>query len=101
MRKVRQKTHRIGGSCSAACVKQRLYPVGFLTSCRCFVHALLSSLTLDPLQTRVGISVRTQELFLMVFVTRYLDLFTTYYSLYNSVHEDFVHWNYSNHYLHD
>lgn len=31
-----------------------------------------------------GISVRTQELFLMVFVTRYLDLFTTYYSLYNS-----------------
>lgn len=32
-----------------------------------------------------GISVKTQELFLIVFVTRYLDLFTTYYSLYNSV----------------
>mmetsp|Transcript_1688 Transcript_1688/g.2537 ORF Transcript_1688/g.2537 Transcript_1688/m.2537 type:complete len:230 (-) Transcript_1688:1437-2126(-) len=32
-----------------------------------------------------GISVRTHELFLVVFVTRYLDLFTTYYSLYNSV----------------
>jgi len=31
-----------------------------------------------------GISVRTHELFLVVFVTRYLDLFTTYYSLYNS-----------------
>jgi len=31
-----------------------------------------------------GISVRTHELFLLVFVTRYLDLFTTYYSLYNS-----------------
>uniref|UniRef100_A0A7S2MV43 ER lumen protein-retaining receptor n=1 Tax=Helicotheca tamesis TaxID=374047 RepID=A0A7S2MV43_9STRA len=31
-----------------------------------------------------GISVRTHELFLVVFVTRYLDLFTTFYSLYNS-----------------
>ena len=32
-----------------------------------------------------GISVRTHELYLIVFVTRYLDLFTTFYSLYNSV----------------
>ena len=32
-----------------------------------------------------GISLKTQELFLVVFLTRYLDLFTTYYSLYNSV----------------
>merc|ERR1719231_127716 len=31
-----------------------------------------------------GISLKTQELFLIVFVTRYLDLFTTFYSLYNS-----------------
>lgn len=31
-----------------------------------------------------GISLRTHELFLLVFVTRYLDLFTTFYSLYNS-----------------
>lgn len=31
-----------------------------------------------------GISCRTHELFLLVFVTRYLDLFTTFYSLYNS-----------------
>lgn len=37
-----------------------------------------------PLE-RKGISVRTHELFLLVFVTRYLDLFTTFYSLYNSV----------------
>jgi len=28
--------------------------------------------------------VRTHELFLLVFVTRYLDLFTTFYSIYNS-----------------
>lgn len=32
-----------------------------------------------------GISVRTHELFLLVFITRYLDLFTVYYSVYNSV----------------
>jgi len=32
-----------------------------------------------------GISVRTHELFLAVFVSRYLDLFTQFYSLYNSV----------------
>jgi ER lumen protein retaining receptor len=31
-----------------------------------------------------GISLRTHELFLLVFLTRYTDLFTTYYSLYNS-----------------
>lgn len=32
-----------------------------------------------------GISVRTHELFLLVFITRYLDLFTHFYSIYNSV----------------
>lgn len=32
-----------------------------------------------------GISLRTHELFLLVFVTRYLDLFTNFYSIYNSV----------------
>jgi len=32
-----------------------------------------------------GISLRSQELYLVVFLTRYLDLFTTFYSLYNSV----------------
>lgn len=32
-----------------------------------------------------GISVRSHELFLLVFVTRYLDLFTSFYSIYNSV----------------
>lgn len=31
-----------------------------------------------------GISVKTHVLYLIVFVTRYLDLFTTFYSLYNS-----------------
>jgi len=32
-----------------------------------------------------GISVRTHELFLLVFVSRYLDLFTQFYSMYNSI----------------
>jgi len=32
-----------------------------------------------------GISLRTHELFLLVFVTRYLDLFTQFYSIYNTV----------------
>ncbi|RVX01671.1 ER lumen protein-retaining receptor B [Vitis vinifera] len=32
-----------------------------------------------------GISLKTQELYVIVFVTRYLDLFTRYISLYNSV----------------
>lgn len=32
-----------------------------------------------------GISMKTQELYLLVFVTRYLDLLTTFYSLYNTL----------------
>ncbi|XP_025013253.1 ER lumen protein-retaining receptor B isoform X2 [Ricinus communis] len=32
-----------------------------------------------------GISLKTQELYAIVFITRYLDLFTKYYSLYNSI----------------
>ena len=35
--------------------------------------------------TNTGISVRTNEVVLLVFVTRYLDLFTTFYSLYNTL----------------
>lgn len=33
----------------------------------------------------VGISLKTQELYLLVFATRYLDLFSNFYSLYNTV----------------
>lgn len=32
-----------------------------------------------------GISLKTQELYLLVFVARYLDLFTNFYSLYNTI----------------
>mmetsp|Transcript_20360 Transcript_20360/g.34086 ORF Transcript_20360/g.34086 Transcript_20360/m.34086 type:complete len:221 (-) Transcript_20360:258-920(-) len=42
-------------------------------------------LRLRVTKNALGISIKTQELYLVVFVTRYLDLFTTYYSLYNSI----------------
>jgi ER lumen protein retaining receptor len=46
---------------------------------------LVLLLRLRVTKNAVGISVKTQELYLVVFVARYLDLFTTYYSLYNTV----------------
>ncbi len=57
------------------------------------VLSLSLSLSLSPAasshlvsyQSTTGISLRTQELYLLVFVTRYLDLFYSYVSLYNSV----------------
>jgi ER lumen protein retaining receptor len=36
-------------------------------------------------RVRAGVSRKTQELYMLVFVARYLDLFTDYISLYNSV----------------
>lgn len=42
-------------------------------------------LRLTVTKNAVGISVKTQELYLVVFITRYLDLFTSFYSVYNSV----------------
>lgn len=41
-------------------------------------------LRLRVTKNAIGISIKTQELYLLVFVTRYLDLFTDYYSLYNT-----------------
>lgn len=48
------------------------------------VSILVLILRLRSSKSAVGISLKTQELFLIVFVTRYLDLFTTFYSIYNS-----------------
>lgn len=42
-------------------------------------------LRLKAIRNANGISIKTQELYLLVFVTRYLDLFTTFYGLYNSL----------------
>ena len=36
-------------------------------------------------RSMVGISRKTQELYLLVFLLRYLDLFTNFFSLYNTV----------------
>jgi ER lumen protein retaining receptor len=46
---------------------------------------LVLLLRLRVTKNAVGISLKTQELYLVVFVARYLDLFTTYYSLYNTM----------------
>lgn len=49
------------------------------------VSILVLLLRLRVTKNAIGISIKTQELYLLVFLTRYLDLFTTYYSLYNSL----------------
>ena len=49
------------------------------------ISILILILRLRVSRSALGVSVKTQELFLLVFLTRYLDLFTTFYSLYNSL----------------
>jgi ER lumen protein retaining receptor len=49
------------------------------------VSILLLILRLRVSKNAVGISMKTQELYLIVFLTRYLDLFTMFYSLYNTM----------------
>ena len=46
---------------------------------------LVLLLRLRVTKNAIGISIKTQELYLIVFISRYLDLFTTYYNLYNTV----------------
>ena len=53
-----------------------------------FLHLmsiLVLLLKIHATKSCAGISLKTQELYLMVFVTRYLDLFWNFASLYNSV----------------
>jgi len=49
------------------------------------VSILLLLLRLRVTKNAIGISMKTQEIYLVVFVTRYLDLFTTFYSMYNTL----------------
>lgn len=49
----------------------------------CSILVLLLRLRVS--KNAIGISLKTQELYFVVFATRYLDLFTTYYSLYNTL----------------
>jgi hypothetical protein len=65
----------------------------FLVSQSCQYYLSLAWFQIVPLTSVyspgcsfvTGISGKTQQMFLMVFVTRYLDLFTNYVSLYNTV----------------
>jgi ER lumen protein retaining receptor len=49
------------------------------------VSIILLIVRLMATKNAVGISIKTQELYLVVFVCRYLDLLTSFYSMYNSV----------------
>lgn len=42
-------------------------------------------LKIRTMKSCAGISLKTQELYVIVFLTRYLDIFTKYYSLYNTI----------------
>lgn len=46
---------------------------------------LLLLLRMTVTKNAIGISIKTQELYLLVFVCRYLDLFITFYSFYNTI----------------
>lgn len=50
-----------------------------------FSLTLAPSLSLSLLLTHTGISGKSQVLFALVFTTRYLDIFTNFVSVYNSV----------------
>lgn len=49
------------------------------------ISIFLLIIRLSVTKNAVGISIKTQELYLLVFLTRYLDLFTTFYSFYNTI----------------
>ncbi|KAK8612931.1 hypothetical protein V6N13_104256 [Hibiscus sabdariffa] len=46
---------------------------------------LVLLLKIHTIKSCAGVSLKTQELYALVFTTRYLDLFTTYISLYNTI----------------
>lgn len=46
---------------------------------------ILLLLKIRTTKSCAGISLKTQELYVLVFISRYLDLFKTYYSLYNTM----------------
>ena len=48
------------------------------------VSIVVLALRLNATKSAVGISLKTQELYLIVFVSRYADLFSHFYSYYNA-----------------
>ena len=53
--------------------------ISHLASFFFLIHRLLQK------RTAQGLSLKTQELYLLVFITRYLDLFTSFHSIYNTL----------------
>ena len=49
------------------------------------VSIVVLALRLNATKSAVGISLKTQELYLIVFVARYADLFSHFYSYYNTL----------------
>ncbi|KAG5560658.1 hypothetical protein RHGRI_003852 [Rhododendron griersonianum] len=49
------------------------------------VSVLVLLLKIHTIKSCAGISLKTQELYAIVFATRYLDIFTDFYSLYNTL----------------
>lgn len=72
-----QSTILLTWNCKTSMMIQRLFNVYPGWTVRCKFDPLLCYLS--------GISLKTQELYALVFATRYLDIFVTYISFYNTV----------------
>ena len=59
------------------------------------VSIVVLALRLNATKSAVGISLKTQELYLIVFVSRYADLFSHFYSYYNTLTVTFYASNYN------
>lgn len=57
------------------------------------VSILLLLLKIHTIRSCAGLSLKTQELYAIVFATRYLDIFTDFISLYNTVMKIFFLWS--------
>lgn len=57
----------------------------FMAVTSCFMLFICCSLVIFTFLPFTGISLKTQELYALVFVTRYLDIFTSFISFYNTV----------------
>ncbi|XP_023634962.1 ER lumen protein-retaining receptor B isoform X3 [Capsella rubella] len=56
---------------------------------------LVLLLKIHTIKSCAGVSLKTQELYAIVFATRYLDIFTSFYSIYNTLMKEqdtFRHW---------
>lgn len=71
-------------------LRNELYRVGcvswdYLLTARCHVCKFYHVTCLNLIIDSAGISLKTQELYALVFITRYLDIFDRFSSIYNSI----------------